>query len=73
MSKSSGGKAGAKDLINVLIYVLFAVIVLPIIGSSIVTLEGDTTNFSATEILLFGLITTFVVIGIVYAIIKTLI
>jgi hypothetical protein len=69
----SGGKAGAKDLINVLIYVLFAVIILPIIGSSIVTLEGDTTNFSATEILLFGLVTTFVVIGVVYAIIKTLI
>jgi hypothetical protein len=67
------GKASAKDLINVMVYVLFAVIVLPIIGSSVVALEGDTTNFSATEILLFGLITTFVIIGIVYAIIKTLI
>lgn len=66
-------KASAKDLINVMVYVLFAVIVLPIIGSSVVALEGDTTNFSATEILLFGLITTFVIIGIVYAIIKTLI
>jgi hypothetical protein len=66
-------KASAKDLINVMVYVLFAVIVLPIIGSSVVALEGDTTNFSATEILLFGLITTFVIIGIVYAIIKTII
>lgn len=66
-------KMGVKDLINVLIYVLFAVIILPIIASSIVTLEGDSTNFSATEILLFGLVTTFIVIGVVYAIIKTLI
>ncbi|PNX49476.1 MAG: hypothetical protein BV457_01575 [Thermoplasmata archaeon M9B1D] len=65
-------KASAKDLINVMVYVLFAVIVLPIIGSSVTALEGDTGNFSATEILLFGLITTFVIIGVVYAIIKTL-
>jgi len=65
-------KMNVKNLINVLIYVLFAVIILPIIGNSVTTLEGDTGNFSATEILLFGLITTFIVIGIVYAIIKTL-
>ena len=66
------GKMSVKKLIDVLIYVLFAVIVLPIIGAQVVTLEGDSTNFSATEILLFGLITTFIVIGVVYAIIKTL-
>lgn len=66
------GTTGVKDLVNILIYVLFAVIILPIIGSSVSTLEGDTGNFSATEILLFGLITTFIVIGIVYAIIKSL-
>lgn len=65
-------KASAKDLINVMVYVLFAVVILPIIGGAVVGLEGDTTNFSATEILLFGLITTFVIIGVVYAIIKTL-
>lgn len=69
---SKGGKVNTKKLIDVLIYVLFAVVLLPIIGSQVITLEGDTTNFSATEILLFGLITTFVVIGVVYAIIKTL-
>lgn len=73
MAKGGSSKAGVKDMINVMIYVLFAVIVLPIIGGAVTTLEGDTGNFSATEILLFGLITTFVVIGVVYAIIKTLI
>jgi len=64
--------AGIKDLVDILVYILFAVVVLPIIGSQIVTLEGDTTNFSATEILLFGLITTFIVLGLVYAIVKKL-
>jgi hypothetical protein len=58
------------SLIDVLVYVLFAVVILPIIGSQIVTLEGDSTNFSATEILLFGLITTFIVLGVVYGIVK---
>lgn len=65
-------KVSAKSLIDILVYVLFAVVVLPIIGSQIVALEGDTTNFSATEILLFGLITTFIVLGLVYGIVKKL-
>ena len=59
-----------KDLIDVLIYVLFAVVVIPIIAGQITTLEGDTGNFSATEILLLALITTFIVLGIVYGIVK---
>ena len=67
-----GGKLQVKDLIDILVYVLFAVVVLPIIGGQITTLEGDTTNFSATEILLFGLITTFIVLGLVYGIVKKL-
>ena len=58
------------DLIDVLVYVLFAVVVLPIIAGQVVTLEGDTTNFSATEILLLALITTFIVLGVVYGIVK---
>jgi hypothetical protein len=66
-----GKKLKSKDLIDILVYVLFAVVVLPIIGSQITGLEGDTTNFSATEIILFGLITTFLVLGIVYGIVKT--
>lgn len=64
--------ANTKSLIDILVYVLFAVVVLPIIGGAIVGLEGDTTNFSATEILLFGLITTFIVLGVVYGIVKKL-
>ena len=73
MAKGKGGgskKFEVKDLIDVLIYVLFAVVVLPIIASQVTTLEGDTGNFSATEILLLALITTFIVLGIVYGIVK---
>ena len=72
MAKKGGGskKFEVKDLIDVLIYVLFAVVVLPIIDSQVTTLEGDDTNFIATEILLLALITTFIVLGIVYGIVK---
>ena len=69
MAKGSK-KFEVKDLNDVLIYVLFAVVVLPIIASQVTTLEGDSTNFSATEILLLALITTFIVLGIVYGIVK---
>lgn len=65
-----GGKLQVKDLLDVLIYVMFAVIVLPLIGSQVVTLEGDTTNFSAGEIVLLGVITTFIILGVVYGIVK---
>ena len=70
MAKGGSKKFEVKDLIDVLIYVLFAVVVLPIIASQVTTLEGDTGNFSATEILLLALITTFIVLGIVYGIVK---
>ena len=70
MGKKVSKKFEVKDLIDVLIYVLFAVVVLPIIASQVTTLEGDTGNFSATEILLLALITTFIVLGIVYGIVK---
>lgn len=59
-----------KGLLDVLVYILFAVVVLPIIASQVVSMEGDTTNFSATEILVLGLITTFIVLGVVYGIVK---
>jgi len=65
-----GKKFNTRDLIDCLVYVLFAVVVLPIIASQVTTLEGDTTNFSATEILLLALITTFIVLGVVYGIVK---
>lgn len=69
---AKGKKLHAKDLIDILVYVLFAVVILPIIGSQVVALEGDSTNFSATEIVLMGLITTFIIIGVVYGIVKTM-
>ncbi len=64
-------KLHVKDLLDVLIYVLFASVLLPIIAVQINGMEGD-ANFSPTEILLIGLITLFVVIGVVYGIIKTI-
>lgn len=66
-----GKKLAVKDLFDVLIYILFAVIVLPIIAGQVVTIEGDTTNFSSSELLLLGLITTFIVLGVIYGIVKT--
>jgi len=63
-------KVSVGSLFDILIYVLFAVIVLPIIAGQVVSVEGDTTNFSAGEILILGLITTFIVLGVVYAIVK---
>lgn len=67
----AGYKLHVKDLLDVLIYVLFASVLLPIIAVQINGMEDD-TNFTATEILLIGLITLFVVIGVVYGIIKTI-
>jgi len=68
---NGNGKLETKDLLNILVYVLFAVIILPIIAAQVTTLEGDTTNFSASEILLLGIITTFIILGVVYGIVKT--
>lgn len=65
-------KANVNSLIKILIYVIFAVAVLPVIASQVVSIEGDTTNFSASEILILGLITTLIVLGVVYAVVKTI-
>ena len=70
MAKGESKKFNIRDLLDVLIYVLFAVVILPIIASQVTNLEGDTGNFSATEILLLALITTFIVLGVVYGIVK---
>jgi len=61
-----------KELMDVLIYVLFASVVLPIIAINIRAMAGDSGNFSASEIVVLGLITTLIVLGVAYAIIKTL-
>jgi len=65
-------KVSTKDLMNILIYIVFATVIIPIINTQIVALEGDTGNYSASEILLMGLITTFIILGVVYAIVKTI-
>lgn len=67
----AGHKLHVKDLLDVLIYVLFASVLLPIIAVQVKGMDNN-ANFSQTEILLIGLITLFVVIGVVYGIIKTI-
>jgi hypothetical protein len=67
-----GKKLHVKELMDVLIYVLFASVVLPIIAINIRAMTGDSGNFSASEIVVLGLITTLIVLGVAYAIIKTL-
>lgn len=59
------------SLTKVLVYVLFASIVIPIINTQMLTIEGDATNFSATEILLAGFVTLAMLLGLVYGIIKS--
>lgn len=61
----------SNKLIKTLVYVFFAGAIIPIIGSQMVALEGDTTNFSTSEILLFGIVTTLIILGVVYTIAKT--
>lgn len=65
------GNVTVKSLLDILIYVLFASVLLPIIATQVNTMEEE-ENFSATEILLVGLITTFIVIGVVYGIVKSI-
>jgi hypothetical protein len=66
-----GKKLVVKDLMDVLIYVVFASVLIPIIASNIHSLDGD-ENISASEYVLLGLITTFIILGVVYAIVKTI-
>jgi ABC-type uncharacterized transport system fused permease/ATPase subunit len=66
-----GKKLVVKDLMDVLIYVVFASVLIPIIASNIHSLNGD-ENISETEYVILGLITTFIILGVVYAIVKTI-
>lgn len=59
-------------LMDVLIYVLFASVVIPVIAININGMTGDTGNYSAAEIVVLGLITTLIVLGVAYSIYKKL-
>lgn len=63
-------KLDTKQLIDVLIYVVFAGVLLPIIASQVVTMQAD-PNLSAWTLLL-GVITVFIILGVVYGIVKTI-
>lgn len=67
---AKGGKLKGDQLVGVLIYVFFGSVLIPIIASQMLVIEGDATNFSATEIILAGIVTTFVLLGFVYSIVK---
>lgn len=54
------------DLFETILFIIFAVAALRVIAPAIADLEGDTTNFSATEIIVIGFITTIIVLGIAY-------
>ena len=64
-------KLSTKELMRLLFYVVLASVVIPIINTQMKTIEGDTGNYSASEILLAGLVTLFILLGLVYAIAKT--
>ena len=68
---AKGEKLSIEELMKVLIYVVFASVLIPVINTQMSTIEGDSGNYSATEILLAGLVTLFIILGLVYAIVKT--
>lgn len=66
-------KLNTGSLMKVLVYVLFASVLIPLINTQMLTIEGDSGNYSATEILLAGIVTTFIILGVVYGIVKEVI
>lgn len=67
------GKMQGKELLNVLVYVLFAVIIIPIIATQIAGMISDNDSGLGTpEKALLGMLTIFIVLGVVYAIVKSL-
>lgn len=64
------GKLSTESLMRLLFYVLLASVIIPIVNTQMRTIEGDATNYSAAEILLAGLVTLFILLGLVYGIAK---
>ena len=71
MAKGKSKKLNTEDLMSVLFYVVLASVVIPIINTQMSGIERDSGNYSASEILLAGLVTLFILLGLVYAIAKT--
>ena len=63
-------EANVKKLMDVTIFLIFASSILGVVASQVTTLEGDTTNFSAGEIVVLGLFVLVFVLGVVYTIAK---
>lgn len=58
------------ELFGTLMYAVVLSAVLGTIAGSFVTLQADTTNFTAGQIVLIGLCITIIVIGVVYQLAK---
>lgn len=63
---------GTDDWMDAMIYVIFGAVAIPIVGEQMLTIEGDTQNYSAAEIALAALVVTFMILGLVYGIYKKL-
>lgn len=57
-------------LTGLIVYIIFGSVAVSIINTQMLTIEGDATNYSATEILLAGLVSTFFILGLVYQVAK---
>ena len=68
---AKGQESLSKWVVGTLFGVMIVVSILPFIMSSLNTLESDTTNFSAVEIGLVGLLSIFIILGIVYKVMKS--
>lgn len=63
-------ETNVKKLMNVTIFLIFATSIMGVVASQVSTLEGDTANFSASEIAVLALIVLIYVLGVVYTIAK---
>jgi len=64
----ASSKLEINSMFKVLIFIMFFSAIIGSIASTMVTLAADTTNFTAAQIVLIGLVTTVVVAGVVYKI-----
>lgn len=63
-----GSKKGAAgNIVGILVAVVFATALIPVIKTFI----SSATNLTATETVLLGLVTLFVVLGLIYGVLKS--
>lgn len=72
MAKGVGGVGGdtKKWITGILVMMLLATSLLPTIFSNLNTMEADTTNFSTVEIAIISVIGIFIIVGLLYKVLK---